>query len=151
MAKMHARRRGKSASAKPLVTENPEWVTMSKEEIEQMVVKLAKEGMTSSKIGLVLRDNYAVPSVRLATGKTMYEILQENGLKPEIPDDLMALMRRAINVNDHMQENKKDMANNRNLQLIESKIRRLVKYYKRNDVLPRTWEYSLKNAELLLE
>jgi small subunit ribosomal protein S15 len=151
MAKMHARRRGKSASAKPLVTENPEWVTMSKEEIEQMVVKLAKEGMTSSKIGLVLRDNYAVPSVRLATGKTMYEILQENGLKPEIPDDLMALMRRAINVNDHMQENKKDMANNRNLQLIESKIRRLVKYYKRNDVLPQTWEYSLKNAELLLE
>ncbi|HUL39867.1 MAG TPA: 30S ribosomal protein S15, partial [Methanomassiliicoccales archaeon] len=73
MAKMHARRRGKSASAKPLVTENPEWVTMSKEEIEQMVVKLAKEGMTTSKIGLVLRDNYAVPSVRLATGKTIYE------------------------------------------------------------------------------
>ena len=36
MAKMHARRRGKSASAKPLVTENPEWVTMSKEEIEQI-------------------------------------------------------------------------------------------------------------------
>ena len=151
MAKMHARRRGKSASAKPLVTESPEWVTMSKEEIEQMVVKLAKEGMTASKIGLVLRDNYAVPSVRLATGKTMYEILQEKGMKPEIPDDLMALMRRAINVKDHMQENKKDMANNRNLQLIESKIRRLVKYYKRNEVLPQTWEYSLKNAELLLE
>lgn len=151
MAKMHARRRGKSASAKPLVTENPEWVTMSKEEIEQTVVKLAKEGMTSSKIGLILRDNYAVPSVRLATGKTMYEILQENGMKPDIPDDLMALMRRAINVNLHMQENKKDMANNRNLQLIESKIRRLVKYYKREDVLPMTWEYSLKNAELLLE
>jgi small subunit ribosomal protein S15 len=43
------------------------------------------------------------------------------------------------------------MANNRNLQLIESKIRRLVKYYKRNEVLPQNWEYSLKNAELLLE
>jgi small subunit ribosomal protein S15 len=151
MAKMHARRRGKSASAKPLVTENPEWVTMSKEEIEQMVVKLAKEGMTSAKIGLVLRDNYAVPSVRLATGKTVYEILTEHEMKPEIPDDLMALMRRAINVNNHMLENKKDMANNRNLQLIESKIRRLVKYYKREEVLPQTWEYSLKNAELLLE
>jgi small subunit ribosomal protein S15 len=72
-------------------------------------------------------------------------------MKPEIPDDLMALMRRAINVNNHMLENKKDMANNRNLQLIESKIRRLVKYYKREEVLPQTWEYSLKNAELLLE
>lgn len=151
MAKMHARRRGKSASAKPLVSENPEWVSMSKEEIEQTVVKLAKEGQSASKIGLILRDQYAVPSVRLATGKTMYEILGENGLKPALPDDLLALMKRAINVNLHLTENKKDMANNRNLQLIESKIRRLVKYYKREEILPQDWEYSLKTAELLLE
>jgi len=151
MAKMHARRRGKSASAKPLVTESPEWVPMSREEIEQTVVKLAKEGMAASKIGMTLRDQYAVPSVRLATGKTMYEILDANGLRPSLPDDLVALMRRAINVNLHMAENQKDMANNRNMQLIESKIRRLVKYYKRNDILPQDWEYSIKNAELLIE
>ncbi|HVO77443.1 MAG TPA: 30S ribosomal protein S15 [Methanomassiliicoccales archaeon] len=151
MAKMHARRRGRSASSKPLVTENPEWVPMPKEEVEQTVVKLAKEGMTASKIGMVLRDQYAVPSVRLATGKTMYEILEQNGVRPALPDDLVALMRRAINVNLHLTENKKDMANNRNLQLIESKIRRLVKYYKRHDILPQEWEYSLKNAELLIE
>jgi small subunit ribosomal protein S15 len=50
-----------------------------------------------------------------------------------------------------MQENKKDMATNRNLQLIEAKIRRLVKYYKRNDILPKDWIYSLKTAELLIE
>ncbi|MDD1769615.1 MAG: 30S ribosomal protein S15 [Methanomassiliicoccales archaeon] len=151
MAKMHARRRGKSASSKPLVTENPEWVPMPKEEVEQTVVKLAKEGMTASKIGMVLRDQYAVPSVRLATGKTMLEILEQNGLEQALPDDLVALMRRAINVSLHMSDNKKDMANNRNLQLIESKIRRLVKYYKRQDILPQDWEYSLKNAELLIE
>jgi small subunit ribosomal protein S15 len=151
MAKMHARRRGKSASSKPLVTENPEWVPMPKEEVEQTVVKLAKEGTTASKIGMVLRDQYAVPSVRLATGKTMYEILEQNGVKPALPDDLTALMRRAINVNLHISDNKKDMANARNLQLIESKIRRLVKYYKRHDVLPQDWEYTLKNAELLIE
>ncbi len=151
MAKMHARRRGKSASSKPLVTENPEWVPMPKEEVEQTVVRLAKEGMTASKIGMVLRDQYAVPSVRLATGKTMLEILEQNGLEQALPDDLVALMRRAINVSLHMSDNKKDMANNRNLQLIESKIRRLVKYYKRHDILPEDWTYSLKNAELLIE
>jgi small subunit ribosomal protein S15 len=151
MAKMHARRRGKSASSKPLVTENPEWVPMPKEEVEQTVVRLAKEGMTASKIGMVLRDQYAVPSVRLATGKTMLEILEQNGLKQALPDDLVALMRKAINVSLHMSDNKKDMATNRNLQLIESKIRRLVKYYKRNDILPKDWVYSLKNAELLIE
>ncbi len=151
MAKMHARRRGKSASSKPLVTENPEWVPMPKEEVEQTVVKLAKEGMPASKIGMVLRDQYAVPSVRLATDKTMYEILEQNGVKPALPDDLVSLMKRAININLHITENKKDMANTRNLQLIESKIRRLVKYYKHHDILPQDWEYTLKNAELLIE
>jgi small subunit ribosomal protein S15 len=151
MAKMHARRRGKSASSKPLVTENPEWVSQSKEEVEQLVVKLGKEGMAAAKIGMVLRDQHAIPSVRLATGKTMLEILAENKLVPNLPDDMVALMRRAINVNNHLAENKKDLANNRNLQLIESKIRRLVKYYKRENLLPPDWQYSLKNAELLIE
>jgi small subunit ribosomal protein S15 len=100
----------------------------------------------------VLRDQHAVPSVKLATGKTVIEILNDNGLSPKLPEDLMALMRKAINLNLHIQTgNRGDMSNRRGLQLVESKIRRLVKYYKRMDVLPSDWNYSLKNAELLIE
>ncbi len=125
---------------------------MSNEEIVQMVVKLGKEGMTTSKIGVVLRDQHAVPSVKLATGRSILEILNENGLSPKLPEDLMALMRKAINLNLHIQNgNRGDVSNRRGLQLVESKIRRLVKYYKRTDVLPADWNYSLKNAELLIE
>jgi small subunit ribosomal protein S15 len=149
---MHARRRGSSRSRRPLLTENPEWVPLSKDEIVEMVVKLGKDGLTSSRIGLALRDQHAVPSVKLATGKTVLEIMKENGLSPKLPEDLMALMRKAINLNLHVQNgNRGDIANRRGLQLVESKIRRLVKYYKRMDVLPRDWNYSLKNAELLIE
>ena len=151
MAKMHARRRGKSGSHRPLVTENPEWVPVPPEEIVQLVVKFGKEGMPTAKIGMKLRDQYAVPDVKLATGKTVLEILDENNLSPKLPEDLVALMRRAIDLNLHVVANKKDVANRRGLQLIEAKIRRLVKYYKHEEVLPQTWEYSLKNAELLLE
>lgn len=134
------------------MTENPEWVPLSKEEIVDMVVKLGKEGMTTSKIGMVLRDQHAVPGVRLATGKTVLEILNENDLSPKLPEDLMALMRKAINLNLHVQNgNRGDHSNRRGLQLVESKIRRLVKYYKRKDILPTDWNYSLKNAELLIE
>lgn len=65
---------------------------------------------------------------------------------------MVALMRKAINLNVHLQNNnKKDLSNERGLHLIEAKIRRLVKYYKRNDLLPQDWLYSLKNAELLIE
>ena len=152
MARMHARRRGSSRSRRPLLTENPEWVPLSKDEVVEMVVKLGKDGLTSSRIGLALRDQHAVPSVKLATGKTVLEIMKENGLSPKLPEDLMALMRKAINLNLHIQNgNRGDIANRRGLQLVESKIRRLVKYYKRMDVLPRDWNYSLKNAELLIE
>ena len=151
MAKMHARRRGKAGSKRPLVTENPEWVPLSQEEIIQMVVKYGKEGMPTAKIGMNLRDQYAVPDVKLATGKTILDILKENDLAPKLPEDLVALMRRAIDLNVHVVENAKDHANHRGLQLIEAKIRRLVRYYKREGVLPTDWEYSLKNAELLIE
>ena len=91
-----------------------------------MVVKYGKEGMPTAKIGMVLRDQYAVPDVKLATGKTILEILKENNLAPKLPEDLVALMRRAINLNEHMMNNnKKDLGNKSGLQLIEAKIRRL--------------------------
>lgn len=151
MARMHARRRGRSGSQRPLITENPEWVPLSKDEIEKQIVKMAKDGVTSARIGLVLRDQYAVPDVKLATGKTVADVLRENDLTPTIPDDLVALMRKAINLQNHLDDNNKDIANKRNMQMIESKIRRIVKYYKREGVLPADWQYSIQNAELLIE
>ncbi len=151
MARMHARRRGKSGSQRPMISENPAWVPLSKEEIESTVVKMGKDGVTAARIGLVLRDQHAVPDVKLATGRTVLDILRENDLTPTIPDDLVALMRRAINLQNHLNENKKDLANKRNLQMVESKIRRVVKYYKREGALPADWQYSIANAELLIE
>ncbi|NLI73984.1 MAG: 30S ribosomal protein S15 [Euryarchaeota archaeon] len=151
MARMHARRRGRSASRRPLITENPEWVSTSKDEIEEIVVKLARDGTSSARIGIVLRDQYAVPDVKLATGMTISEIISENDLRPTIPDDLSSLMRKAIAIQSHLTNNKKDIDNKRSMQLVESKIRRLVRYYKREGRLPANWQYSIKTAELLLE
>jgi small subunit ribosomal protein S15 len=134
-----------------MVTESPEWVPVPKEEIVQLVIKFGKEGMPTAKVGMVLRDQYAVPDVKLATGKTILEIFNENNLKPKLPEDLVALMKRAISLNVHVVANPKDNANRRGLQLIEAKIRRLVKYYKAQGILAPEWQYSLKNAELLIE
>jgi small subunit ribosomal protein S15 len=134
-----------------LISENPAWVTQSKDEVEKLIMKLAKDGLPAAKIGLVLRDEHAVPNVRLATGKSVMEIMKENDLTPNIPDDLTALMRKALNVDTHITENPKDNATKRSLQLIESRIRRLVKYYKRMGILPAAWTYSLATAELQIE
>ena len=134
-----------------MVTENPSWVPLSATEIEDKIEQYAKDGVSPAMIGMILRDQYAVPNVKLATGKNMSQILEEKGLKGNLPDDLSRLMVRAINLNVHVKANPNDVANKRGLALIEAKIRRLERYYKRNGVLPETWKYSLANAELMLK
>ncbi|KQM10667.1 MAG: 30S ribosomal protein S15 [Candidatus Methanomethylophilaceae archaeon] len=151
MAKMHTRRKGKSSSKRPMLTENPSWVTMSASEIEEVIVKMAKNGQASAMIGLVLRDQYGVPDVKLATGKTVTEIMTEKGVASALPEDISNLMRRAISLNVHLRKNPGDVSNRRGLNLIEAKIRRLEHYYKDNGVLPENWKYSLSTAELMLK
>ena len=151
MSRMHASRRGRSGSKRPLTDKVPEWVQQSPEEVKDLVAKMAGEGVSMSKIGLVLRDQHAVPNVRLVTGMSMKEICAEKGIKFELPDDLADLMRRAVRLSGHIKTNPKDRHNIRGMQLIESKIRRLVKYYKREGVLPDGWKYSLSTAALQVE
>ncbi len=151
MARMHTRRKGKSGSKRPMISENPSWVPLNATEIEDLVAKLAKDGMTSAKIGLVLRDQYGVPNVKLATGKNVTLIMEEKGVASNLPEDLSNLMRRAIDLNVHLKENRGDISNRRGLNMIEAKIRRLERYYKRIGTLPADWKYSLSNAELMLK
>ena len=151
MARMHARRKGKASSKRPMITENPDWVPLSATEIEDKIEAFANEGMSPAMIGMVLRDQYAVPNVKLATGKTVTEIMAERKASGALPEDLAALMVRAINLNNHVSANPNDVANKRGLTLSEAKIRRLERYYKENGVLPETWKYSLSNAELMLK
>ncbi len=148
---MHSSRRGSSGSKRPVMAKNPTWVQQSPEEIKELVAKMAGEGVSMAKIGLILRDQHAIPNVRLATGMSMKEICTEKGIKFELPEDLACLMRGAVSLSGHLKTNKKDLHNARGLMLIESKIRRLVKYYKREGVIPETWHYTLSKAALQVE
>jgi len=148
MARMHARRKGRSGSHRPVVSKNPDWVELSPKEIEQKVVSLSKSGHSMPMIGTILRDAYGIPDVKLATGKSIKRILAENGVTWKIPEDMVFLMKKAINLDKHLKENPKDKSNRRGLQLVEVKIRRLSKYYKKTGELPEKWKYSLDRAEL---
>ena len=150
MARMYARRRGTSGSVRPYRKEAPEWSNTDTTEIEKIGVDLRKDGMSTSQIGLALRDRYAVPDVKLATGKRINEILRENGLESEIPEDLRNLMQKALGIRKHLAENNKDVHNKRQLQIAESKVRRLVKYYVKSGRMPEGWTYKPETAEILL-
>jgi small subunit ribosomal protein S15 len=142
MARMHSRAKGKSGSHKPVKKVTPSWLKYSPKEVELLVVKYAKEEMKASVIGLHLRDQYGIPSVKTVTGKSISQILKEKKLEPELPEDLMALIRKSVLLTKHMAENKKDYSSKRGLFLTNSKIRRLTKHYKKTKKLPQDWSYD---------
>ncbi|SDZ74809.1 small subunit ribosomal protein S15 [Haloplanus vescus] len=154
MARMHTRRRGSSGSDKPAADEPPEWSDVDEDAIEERVVELAEEGHDPSVIGMKLRDEGVkgtpIPDIKLATGKKVTEILEENGADGDLPTDLRNLMERAIRLREHMAENPQDHQNKRALQNTEAKIRRLADYY-RGDELDEDFTYSYEMAAELLE
>jgi len=151
MARMHSRKKGKSASAHPPAHVNPDWVTLDKKEAEKLIIDLFKAGNSMSRIGLILRDQYGVPSVKALLGKSVKELLDEHKLLPAFPEDLMNLIRKAVSLHNHMKTNRMDNHNKRIMQLTESKIRRLVHYYKEKKMLPEDWHYEPDSAALLVK
>jgi len=129
----------------------PDWIMYSNEEIEEFIVKFKREGKSASEIGVILRDQYGIPSVKEVTGEKITEILKRNGQADEYPEDLMNLIRRAVNIRDHLEENPKDLHGRRGLTIIESRIRRLGKYYAQNGQLPEGWRYDPTKAALLVK
>jgi small subunit ribosomal protein S15 len=116
--------------------------------VEALVIKLAKEGHNSSRIGTILRDQYGIPLVKPIMGKTVTQILKDAELAPSLPEDLENLLNKASRLYVHLEKNKKDQPNKRALQLIESRIYKLSRYYRREGVLPQDWKYKAKTASI---
>jgi small subunit ribosomal protein S15 len=147
---MHVSRRGKSGSVRPNRKEAPDWSNRDPREVEKTILELRRAGKTGSEIGLILRDKHGVPDVKLVLGKRVNEVLREKGLESKVPEDLRNLIVKALGLRKHLEANKNDLHNKRRLQLTESKVRRLVKYYVRSGKLPQDWEYKAETAEILL-
>ncbi|MHA1550676.1 MAG: 30S ribosomal protein S15 [Candidatus Heimdallarchaeaceae archaeon] len=150
MARMHARKRGKASSTRAYRDQAPEWMAIEKKEIAKKVEELKRQGLSTAMIGTILRDQYSVTGVKEVLGKKLSAVVEELNLQPKYPEDLTNLVRKAMHLRKHLEENKKDLHSKRGLQLIEAKIRRLVKYYKKKGKFPIDGKYDPKTAGLLL-
>ena len=147
---MYSRKKGKAGSKKPHLRSKATWVRYNAKEIELLASKLAKEGKSGSQIGLHLRDTYGVPDTRKSAGKKITAILKDKNILPEVPEDLISLIKRSVLIKKHLSENHKDMGAKRGLQLTESKINSLIKYYKRTGRLSPGWSYDADNVKILI-
>jgi len=148
MGRLHTHRHGKSHTIRPVTLCVPSWITLSSKEIEELVIKYSKEGLSPSQIGLKLRDQHSIPLIKPITKKSMGEILKENNLQAEMPEDLDNMVRKAVGLQKHLKTNKGDNRNVRSLELIEAKVHRLSVYYKRIDRIPKNWKYKSVVAQL---
>ena len=148
MGRMHTHRHGKSHSIRPATLRAPSWITLTPAEIEALVIKYTKDGLTPSQIGIKLRDQHSIPLIKPITKKGINQILEENDLKADMPEDLENIVNRAVGLQKHLKENKGDNRNVRSLELIEAKVHRLSVYYKRIERIPKTWKYKSVVAQL---
>lgn len=151
MARIYSGKKGKHGSKKPPIKFVPRWVAYKKGEVEKLIITMAKERHSSAVIGQILRDQYGIPDVKTITGKTITKIMRENKLYPEIPEDMMRLLKKAVELREHLEKNKADKLSLIGLQNLESKIRRLAKYYSREGTLPKGWRYDPTEAKLIVQ
>jgi len=148
MGRMHTHRHGKSHSIRPVTLRTPSWKTLGPKEIEELVVKYTKDGLTPSQIGIKFRDQHSIPLIKPITKKSICEILEENDLKTEMPEDLENIVKKAVGLQKHLKENRGDRRNVRSLELLEAKVHRLSVYYKRIGRIPKKWKYKSVVAQL---
>ncbi|MFX1503997.1 MAG: 30S ribosomal protein S15, partial [Promethearchaeota archaeon] len=142
MARMHSRKKGSSGSTRPARLEKPVWIELSPEEVETEVVKLARRGHSKSMIGTIMRDSRGVPLVKVVAGKKISTILKENEIETPLPEELANLVKKALSIRKHLETNHKDLEAKKGLNRTESKIYRLIKYYKKKNVLAPNFKYD---------
>ena len=150
MARMHSRKKGQSGSTRPARLERPPWVELSPDEVENEVVKLARRGQSKSMIGTIMRDSRGIPLVKIVAGKKVSQILESHDIKEPLPEDLANLVRKALNIRKHLENNHKDLETKKGLNRTESKIYRLIKYYKKKKVLAADFKYDPEKIRTLV-
>lgn len=143
---MHSKGKGISGSTAPYVRESPEWVEANVDEIESKIVAYAKKGLTLSEIGTILRDEYQIGNMKFFSGRKLLMVLMKNNLAPQIPEDLAALIKKAISIRKHLESNKQDIDSKYRLILVESRISRISRYYKTKKIIPANWLPPYRSA-----
>ncbi|KAI0266221.1 ribosomal S13/S15 N-terminal domain-containing protein [Gloeopeniophorella convolvens] len=150
MGRMHAPGKGISSSALPYRRTPPSWLKTTPDEVVELIIKLARKGLTPSQIGVTLRDSHGIPQVRTVTNNKILRVLKSNSLAPSIPEDLWHLVKKAVAVRKHLEVNRKDKDSKFRLILIESRIHRLARYYKTKQQIPPTFKYDSATASTLI-
>jgi ribosomal protein S15P/S13E len=95
------------------------------EDIESIVIDLAKKGIHPAKIGLILKEKYGVEKIKLM-GKRISKILKDN--KIAFKEDVDFVEEKIKNLEKHYGKNRQDKKAEREIVRYISLRKRLNKY-----------------------
>lgn len=112
------------------ILKKPVWLKYTDEEVKGIILKILEKepGITAEKIGLILRDNYGIPTSRIYRFK-ISEVLKE-AKKYESPD-LKNLQKKISKIEKHLADNKKDEVSKRALIIAKARLKKVESYLKR--------------------
>ena len=106
----------------------PAWLKYSKEEVKAIIMKLAGKGLSSEKIGLVLRDQYGIPTVKLFNLK-IKDIMQDKFEEPTTKN----LNNKLQKLITHYHKNKQDKNAERSLIISKAKLKKRIDYHTKKE------------------
>ena len=98
----------------------------------------------------MLRDQYGVNQVRFISGKKIHRILKKKGCAPKLPEDLYHLIKKAVSMRKHLEKSKNDIDSKFRLNLKESRIHRITRYYRKTGKVEANFKYDAKTASTLV-
>ena len=98
MGRIQSKGKGKgiSSTVTPFKRRCARWVAHTPRSISELIVTMAKKGMSPSQIGVAIRDREAVPSIKLLTGQKIVRLLKKNG------KDMIKIRFRSRNPRRHL-------------------------------------------------
>ena len=108
-------------------TPKPSWAKLSETELKTIVAELAQKNQPAQ-IGLILRDQYGIPTTKIF-GKKLSKILAELNLQTNF--ELQNVQKKAERMVEHLKKNKGDKKAKHKLQKASGRVNKLKKYFAR--------------------
>ena len=105
--------------------EKPTWVKMKEPELKRTIAELA-EKHSPSQIGMILRDQYTVPTTKVY-GKKLKEYLTELGI--ERNEDLENAEKKVEKMKEHLKSNITDRKAKHKFQKAQAQLNKVQKYF----------------------
>tara|TARA_Y100000310_G_scaffold344813_1_gene459689 strand:+ start:1820 stop:2161 length:342 start_codon:yes stop_codon:yes gene_type:complete len=105
--------------------QKPLWVKIKEPELKKIIAELA-EKHAPSKIGIILRDQYGIPTTKIF-GKKLNAYLKELGIDKK--EDLENAEKKLNAIKEHLKKNITDKKAKHKLQKSQSRLNILKRYY----------------------